>query len=129
MALRLLEMVLPEKDSAGVRELLNHCKVLEHRQIRLADREVLVRILLDAEESESVLDLLEKRYTGVEGNRVVILPVEATLPRDEPEPEPEPEPRMQRPNSRRPWKNRRSASAERNYTRTSRMARVCRGSI
>jgi uncharacterized hydrophobic protein (TIGR00341 family) len=88
MALRLLEMVLPEKDSAGVRELLNHCKVLEHRQIRLADREVLVRILLDAEESESVLDLLEKRYTGVEGNRVVILPVEATLPRDEPEPEP-----------------------------------------
>jgi uncharacterized hydrophobic protein (TIGR00341 family) len=90
MALRLLEMVLPEKDSAGVRELLNHCKVLEHRQIRLADREVLVRILLDAEESESVLDLLEKRYTGVEGNRVVILPVEATLPRDEPAPEPEP---------------------------------------
>jgi len=93
MALRLLEMVLPEKDSAGVRELLNHCKVLENRQIRLADREVLVRILLDAEESESVLDLLEKRYTGVEGNRVVILPVEATLPRDEPEPEPEPEPK------------------------------------
>ena len=92
MALRLLEMVLPEKDSAGVRELLNHCKVLEHRQIRLADREVLVRILLDAEESELVLDLLEKRYTGVEGNRVVILPVEATLPRDEPAPEPEPEP-------------------------------------
>ena len=92
MALRLLEMVLPEKDSAGVRELLNHCKVLEHRQIRLADREVLVRILLDAEESELVLDLLQKRYTGVEGNRVVILPVEATLPRDEPEPEPEPEP-------------------------------------
>jgi uncharacterized hydrophobic protein (TIGR00341 family) len=92
MALRLLEMVLPEKDSAGVRELLNHCKVLEHRQIRLADREVLVRILLDAEESESVLDLLEKRYTGVEGNRVVILPVEATLPRDEPAPAPEPEP-------------------------------------
>ena len=90
MALRLLEMVLPEKDSAGVRELLNHCKVLEHRQIRLADGEVLVRILLDAEESELVLDLLEKRYTGVEGNRVVILPVEATLPRDEPEPEPEP---------------------------------------
>jgi len=85
MALRLLEMVLREKDSAEVRELLNHCKVLEHRQIRLADGEVLVRILLDAEQSEMVLDLLEKRFTGAEGNRVVILPVEATLPRDEPE--------------------------------------------
>jgi uncharacterized hydrophobic protein (TIGR00341 family) len=31
--------------------------------------------------------LLEKRYTGAEGNRVVILPVEATLPRAEAEPE------------------------------------------
>ena len=94
MALRLLEMVLREKDSGEVRELLNHCKVLEHRQIRLADGEVLVRILLDAEQSEMVLDLLEKHFTGAEGNRVVILPVEATLPRAEsvetstPEPSP-----------------------------------------
>ena len=89
MALRLLEMVLQEKDGAGVRELLNDCKVLEHRQIRLADGEVLVRILLDAEQSETVMDLLEKRYSGGEGNRVVILPVEATLPRAQAEPEPE----------------------------------------
>jgi uncharacterized hydrophobic protein (TIGR00341 family) len=89
MALRLLEMVLQEKDGAGVRELLNECKVLEHRQIRLADGEVLVRILLDAEQSETVMDLLEKRYSGGEGNRVVILPVEATLPRAQAEPEPE----------------------------------------
>ena len=87
MALRLLEMVLREKDSADVRALLEKCNVLEHRHIRLADGEVLVRILLDAEQSETVMDLLEKRYTGAEGNRVVILPVEATLPRAEPEPE------------------------------------------
>jgi uncharacterized hydrophobic protein (TIGR00341 family) len=91
MALRLIEMVLQETDSVGVRELLNECKVLEHRQIRLADGEVLVRILLDAEQTETVLDLLEKHYTGEEGNRVVILPVEATLPRAQAEPEPEPE--------------------------------------
>ena len=89
MALRLLEMVLQEKDGAGVRALLNECKVLEHRHIRLADGEVLVRILLDAEQSETVMDLLEKRYSGGEGNRVVILPVEATLPRAQAEPEPE----------------------------------------
>jgi uncharacterized hydrophobic protein (TIGR00341 family) len=91
MALRLIEMVLQETDSVGVRELLNECKVLEHRQIRLADGEVLVRILLDAEQTETVLDLLEKHYTGEEGNRVVLLPVEATLPRAQAEPEPEPE--------------------------------------
>jgi uncharacterized hydrophobic protein (TIGR00341 family) len=83
MALRLIEMVLQEKDGDGVRTLLNECKVLEQRQIRLADGEILVRILLDAEQSETVLDLLEKNYAGREGNRVVILPVEATLPRAE----------------------------------------------
>ena len=41
--------------------------MLEHRQLRLPDGEVLVRILLDAEQSEAVLDLLEKQYTGGEG--------------------------------------------------------------
>jgi uncharacterized hydrophobic protein (TIGR00341 family) len=91
MALRLIEMVLQEKDGGEVRELLKEHKVLEHRQVRLLDGEVLVRILLDAEQSEAVLDLLEKRYTGGEGNRVVILPVEATLPRAEPEPAATPE--------------------------------------
>jgi uncharacterized hydrophobic protein (TIGR00341 family) len=85
MALRLIEMVLQQKDGGEVRELLKEHKVLEHRQVRLVDGEVLVRILLEAEQSEAVLDLLEKRYAGEEDSRVVILPVEATLPRAEPE--------------------------------------------
>ncbi len=103
MALRLIEMVLREKDGDDVRELLSECKVLEHRQIRSADGEVLVRILLDVEQSEKVLDLLEKRYSNDEGNRVVILPVEATLPRDQVEPEPdtsEPPPPEEKPPER-----------------------------
>ncbi len=87
MALRLIEMVLQEKDGAEIRQLLKEHTVLEHRQVRLPDGEILVRILLDAEQNEAVLDLLEKHYTGDEGNRVIILPVEATLPRAAPEPE------------------------------------------
>lgn len=59
--------------------------MLEHRQIRLPDQEVLVRILLDAEQSEEILELLGKRYADNESNRVMILAVEATLPRDAPE--------------------------------------------
>ena len=91
MALRLIELVLQEKDGLEVRELLKEQKVLEHRQVRLPDGEVLVRILLDAEQSEAVLDLLGVRYAGADGNRAVILPVEATLPRAEPEPPATPE--------------------------------------
>ena len=86
MALRLIEMVVQERDGEEVRELLKEHTVLEHRQLRFPDGEILVRILLQAEQGEAVLDLLGKRYAGKDGNRVVILPVEATLPRDEPEP-------------------------------------------
>ena len=86
MALRLIEMVLREKDGGELRELLKEHNVLEHRQIRLSEGEVLVRILLEAEQSEAVLDLFEERYAGGHGNRAVILPVVATLPRNEPEP-------------------------------------------
>lgn len=46
---------------------------------------MLVRILLDVEHSEAVLDLLAERYAGKKGNRVMILAVEATLPRDDTE--------------------------------------------
>ncbi len=87
MALRLIEMVLAEKDGTELRELLKAHQVIEHRQLRLPDGEVLVRILLDAEHNEAVLDLLANEYTAQQGNRVVILPVEATLPRAEPEPD------------------------------------------
>jgi uncharacterized hydrophobic protein (TIGR00341 family) len=97
VALRLIEMVLAEKDGGEVRELLKEQQVLEHRQVRLPDGEVLVRILLDAEQSEAVLDLLEERYAGGEGHRVVILPVEATLPRAEPEPTAAAEPAAAKP--------------------------------
>jgi uncharacterized hydrophobic protein (TIGR00341 family) len=46
----------------------------------------LVKILLQAEETEAVLDSLEKRVSAKEGFRAVILPVEASIPRlDSPE--------------------------------------------
>jgi hypothetical protein len=72
MALRLIEMVLQEKDGAEVRELFKEHRVLDHKQARLPDGEVLVWILLDAEQIEAVLDLLEKRYAGAESTRVLI---------------------------------------------------------
>ena len=82
MALRLIEMILPATDGDKVRELLEVDGILEQQQVRLLEEKVLVRILLEAEQSERVLDLLEKRYPGLENNRLVMLPVQATLPRE-----------------------------------------------
>ncbi len=90
MPLRLIETVMAGQDSAALLDLLKEHEVLEHRQVQLADDQMLVRILVEAEQSESVLDLLEQRFADAPGNRVVVLPVEATLPRALPEQAPPP---------------------------------------
>jgi len=90
MALRLIEMVLPEAASEQVPALLQGQQVLAVNLARLERNEVLVRVLLDVSHSEGVLDVLNKQFAGLEGFRLVLLPVEATLPRPEPEPAPAP---------------------------------------
>lgn len=91
MALRLIEMVVPESVGGELQKLLADQSVLELRQIDLHGGETLVRILLEAENSEAVLDILENQYAGKEGYRIVVLQVAATLPRIEvPEPDKSP---------------------------------------
>lgn len=88
MALRLIELVVPETSGETLLRALEEQPLLERRQIGLANGETLVRLLLKAEQSESVLDRLEKTLGNDPANRIVVLPVEATLPRPEPETEP-----------------------------------------
>ena len=90
MALRLIEMVLASQDGEDLRDLIKEHEVIEYRQIPLLDGEVLVRILMDAERSETILDILETRFTSGEGHRAVVLSVEATLPRAASKPAAEP---------------------------------------
>lgn len=89
MALRLIEMVLPETESEKIQELLKEHKLLEHQHIRLPDGKILMRIVLAAEQSEAVLDLLEEQYVDWKDKRIIMLPVQATLPRNEPVTNPE----------------------------------------
>jgi uncharacterized hydrophobic protein (TIGR00341 family) len=83
VALRLIELVLPEGNTHGVRELLKDRPVLGLWDERVSETQVLVRILLSTEETEPVLDLLEKQYSMVDGFRIILLPVEASIPRPE----------------------------------------------
>jgi uncharacterized hydrophobic protein (TIGR00341 family) len=54
-------------------------------QAGLSQDQILVRLLLPTEKTETVLDLLKKHYSHVEGFRVMLLSVEASLPRAKPE--------------------------------------------
>ena len=87
MALRMIEMVLPEDIGQYAHEYLGEQEdlpILGLWSQPLLSGEVLVKVLLDAEQAEAVLDILENNYASIEGFKAVLLPVEASLPRSEP---------------------------------------------
>jgi len=72
--------------------LLEEHTILGLWKDQLTSEHTLIRILVTVEETETILDLLEKRFSTVEGFRVVLLPVEATIPRPKKEEEAPPSP-------------------------------------
>ena len=80
MALRLMEILLP-RAVEGFEDLLKDQPVLSIAQVRTDSGPAVFRVLLEAEKAEPILDLLDKRFGGLEEFRVILLPVEATLPR------------------------------------------------
>ncbi|HSB34480.1 MAG TPA: TIGR00341 family protein [Nitrospirota bacterium] len=86
MALRMIEVYLKGGDPNRVRAALREQKLLGVWPEKLEENGTRTRVLLEAENSEAALDILEKRFSAEEGFRIVLMPVEATLPRPE-EPE------------------------------------------
>jgi len=83
MPQRLIEMVLPEADVAEARQLLQEQKVIAVWYDRLSETQTLIKILVSVEESEPLLDLLDRHYSQMEGFRLILLAVAASLPRPE----------------------------------------------
>lgn len=81
MSLRIIEVVVNKSLGERARLLLDPTGPIDLWQQQLADERVLVRALVATEKSEAILDQLSGSYEGTEGFRVVLLPVEATLPR------------------------------------------------
>jgi uncharacterized hydrophobic protein (TIGR00341 family) len=84
MALRLIEIFIPPKDEYRVQQALKDRKFLDMWQERFSKDLIHIKILLPTEETEEVLDLLEKHISRVEGYRIFLVQVEASLPRPEP---------------------------------------------
>lgn len=81
MALRLLELTVPDGEVDGLRELLNDQPVLHVWMSPAENGDRDIRILLDAEHVESLSDALLDRPGSRDCLRLVLLPVEATMPR------------------------------------------------
>lgn len=85
MALRLLQIVMPESAESDVQDSLNGREVVaQWRDEHNPDRMIL-HLLVPAEEAEPVMDKVEQRCKGIEGFHMVLLATEAVLPRPKPE--------------------------------------------
>lgn len=84
MALRLIEIILPEAHGVQARKLLEEQSVIGIWQDQVADTLLLLRVLTAVERSESVMDALQTRFSAIKDFRVILLPVEASIPRPTP---------------------------------------------
>ena len=82
MALRLIELYLPTSvDIPKLREQLVEFPVFAMWEDQKSETINQLKIMIDSGDSGSLMDYLEKRFSSVKGFRIVLLPVEATLPR------------------------------------------------
>jgi uncharacterized hydrophobic protein (TIGR00341 family) len=88
MALRLAHIYLPKDSSGFLDDLKEKFNIIEHYEIEEKNMKE-IKLLLDAEMTEPVLDFVENHYGLQEGFRVIVTPVEAVIPRLEAEQKPE----------------------------------------
>jgi uncharacterized hydrophobic protein (TIGR00341 family) len=80
MALRLAEVFLPEKSDALLEELRSEFDIIDSHYAYSDDGGNL-KLLLEAETAEPVFDFLEKRCGHMPGFRIIVIAVEAVIPR------------------------------------------------
>ncbi len=81
MPLRVLEAVLPETTNDEFKELVGDKAHSALWKQQCVEGGLSVTMLLSVEQTEPILDTLEERFGDAEGFRVVLMSVEATLPR------------------------------------------------
>jgi uncharacterized hydrophobic protein (TIGR00341 family) len=104
MSLRIIEVVVPEARIQQLQDVLSDQKIEDIWALGSPDGRAVSRILMSATLTEAVTDLLSQRFGREEGFRIVLLPVEATLPvpdeKEETRPGPEAKPAKKKPPKR-----------------------------
>jgi uncharacterized hydrophobic protein (TIGR00341 family) len=83
MALRFMQIFLPENADQDVTALLKGHELLGTWRDAALEGRIVLHLLVPAEETEPITDGFEQIFSGTPGFRIVLLPVEAALPRPE----------------------------------------------
>ncbi|HMA83306.1 MAG TPA: TIGR00341 family protein [Candidatus Thermoplasmatota archaeon] len=81
MALRLIEIYGLTEKQKNIESLLEDITLFGIWQDKLPDKKRVTRILIDSEQTEPLLELFEKKYDKNSDFRIIVLPVEASIPR------------------------------------------------
>ena len=83
MTLRLLEVYHLPITKKEFNILFKGIPIIDIRQEKLSEKEMFSKILIPADKSDAVIGILEKEFSKYENFRVIILSIEAALPRVE----------------------------------------------
>lgn len=83
MNLRMMELVAPPETAQEAREMIDRDKIIGLWSDDLEDGCAVLRVLLDVDQTESISDALSEKFGSVDGFRIMLFNVEATLPKPE----------------------------------------------
>jgi uncharacterized hydrophobic protein (TIGR00341 family) len=81
MAFRLLQIFVPEKAAVDMNRLLENCDLIGTLLDSGAENRIILQLLVRAEDSETIMDKFESAFSGIQGFRLVLIPVDVALPR------------------------------------------------
>jgi len=81
MALRLIEIYGISEKQQEIESILSNITIYGIWQNVLPNKKTVTRILLDCKQTESVLERFKEKYEGNNDFRIIVIPVEASLPR------------------------------------------------
>lgn len=87
MPLRKIEIIVPDEKESSCKDLLDDETVVHYWRDHSEQSGHILKVLVDAVDTEKFLDEAEKKFNNSEGFRLVMVTVDATLPRIEKEEE------------------------------------------
>lgn len=80
MALRLIELLLPETDGDRLDKVLGELQAIDFWQQQTRKGMTLLHVLAEADHAERIIELFEKKYAHNEASHAVLLEVKASSP-------------------------------------------------
>lgn len=85
MPQRMIEIVLPPGYKNVALELISSHKPLDYWEEEIGGNQTRIKVLLLTEKTGTMMDALEKRFYKIDGFRMMLMAVEASVPRPQPE--------------------------------------------